>query len=176
MPISLASRPTKQVDETAVSVNVRTLSRWALVCLRKTGPYEEVWIAWRELGEWMNVHAPMLAGAPRIGISHDDPAMVDRERIRYDPCRAVPLAHAATVKALLRPPFYWREMPAGDYAITRHRGSYHELGQAYRGLFLSWLPRSGRYPADAPVVERYLDSPGEVSETELRTDLLLPLL
>ena len=173
---SFPVRRDEQAEELVIPVSVQTLTRWSLVCLRRTGPYQQVWLAWRELGEWVHAHAPMLADAPRIGISHDDPAMVDRDRIRYDACHAVPAAHAASVKALIRPPFYWREMPAGDYAITRHRGPYHELGQAYRRLFLEWLPGSGRYPADAPVVERYLDSPNEVREEELRTDLLLPLL
>jgi AraC family transcriptional regulator len=176
VPGSLPVRRDEGADELEIPVTVRAVTRWSLVCLRKTGPYQEVWIAWRELSEWLQEHAPALADTPRIGISHDDPAMVDRDRIRYDACRAVPAAHVAAVKARLRPPFYWREMPAGDYAITRHRGPYHELGQAYRRLFLGWLPKSGRYPADAPVVERYLDSPSEVSEAELRTDLMLPVV
>jgi AraC family transcriptional regulator len=118
---------------------------------------------------------PALLGAPRIGISHDDPEMVDASRIRYDACYAVSAAQAESVHTLVQPPVTWRSMPAADYAVTIHRGAYHELGVAYRRLFIDWLPRSGRYPGDAPVVEWYRNSPREASPDALRTALLLPL-
>jgi AraC family transcriptional regulator len=174
-PIVVRPRLEKHDGGTDPAVTVRRLSGWSLVCLRKNGPYQHVWMAWEELGLWVRDHAPALANAPRMGISHDDPDMVSREKIRYDACYVVPMEEVA-LKEQVRPPLHWREMPDGDYAITRHQGPYHELSQAFRRLFLAWLPKSGRYPADAPVVERYLNSPREVSEAELKTDLLLPLL
>jgi len=156
-------------------VHVTRLDEWHLVGLRHLGPYQEVWRAWGELAEWGARGMPSLLAAPRIGISHDDPEMVEASRIRYDACYAVSAAQAPAVRALARSPLHWRAMPAADYAVTIHRGAYHELGIAYRRLFIDWLPRSGRYPADAPVVEWYRNSPREVAPEALRTALLLPL-
>jgi len=156
-------------------VHVTRLDEWHLVGLRHLGPYQEVWRAWGELAEWGAREMPSLLAAPRIGISHDDPEMVEASRIRYDACYAVSAAQAPAVRALARSPLHWRTMPAADYAVTIHRGAYHELGIAYRRLFIDWLPRSGRYPADAPVVEWYRNSPREVAPEALRTALLLPL-
>jgi AraC family transcriptional regulator len=101
--------------------------------------------------------------------------MVEASKIRYDACYAVSAAETSTIRAHARPPLHWREMPAAEYAVTIHRGAYDALGVAYRRLFIDWLPRSGRYPGDAPVVEWYRNSPREVPEDQLRTALLLPL-
>jgi AraC family transcriptional regulator len=167
-PEPRSAQPNARVHETR-------LDEWHLVGLRHLGPYRDVWRTWGELAEWSAREMPSLLAAPRIGISHDDPEMVEASRIRYDACYAVSAAQAEAVRALVRPPLHWRTMPAADYAVTIHRGPYHELGAAYRRLFIDWLPRSGRYPGDAPVVEWYRNSPREVTPDALRTALLLPL-
>jgi AraC family transcriptional regulator len=164
-----------KVAATDARVRVTRLEEWHLVGLRHLGPYQDVWRAWAELAEWGAREMPALLASPRIGISHDDPEMVEATRIRYDACYAVSAAQAPAVRALARPPLHWRTMPAADYAVTIHHGAYHELGVAYRRLFIDWLPRSGRYPGDAPVVEWYRNSPREATPDALRTALLLPL-
>ena len=46
---------------------------------------------------------------------------------------------------------------------------------AYRWLLGTWLPGSGREPADAPIFEAYLDDPRDTAPAALRTDIHLPL-
>jgi AraC family transcriptional regulator len=177
---SSAAQRTMSADilptDTPARVRVIRLDAWYLIGLRHLGPYQGVWRAWASLAEWAAREAPALSSAPRIGISHDDPGMVpDASKIRYDACYAVGAAEADAMRALARAPLHWREMPAADYAATIHRGSYDALGDAYRRLFIDWLPRSGRYPGDAPVVEWYRNSPRDAPTEALRTALLLPL-
>ncbi|MFG6637937.1 GyrI-like domain-containing protein [Sulfitobacter sp. 1A12126] len=38
-----------------------------------------------------------------------------------------------------------------------------------------WLPASGYEPGDAPIFEAYLNDPSQVPQSELRTDIHLPL-
>jgi len=156
-------------------VQIQRLSGWTMLCTRQMGPYAEVRFAWKQLAEWMQAHGIESANEARIGISHDDPAFVPPAKIRYDACRIVSAQLATELASDLCPPFHLQVMPSAEYAVTVHDGPYHELGRAYRRLFLHWLPSTGRYPAHAPVVERYLNSPLDVPETELRTELLLPL-
>ena len=179
-PVMFAAAPrAAALDATSTNapprVRVTRLDAWYLIGLRHLGPYQDVWHTWAKLAEWAEREAPALLAAPRIGISHDDPEMVEGSRIRYDACYAVGVAESNAMHALARPPVHWREMPAAEYAVTIHHGAYHELGVAYRRLFIDWLPRSGRYPGDAPVVEWYRNSPRDVAEDRLRTALLLPL-
>ena len=64
---------------------------------------------------------------------------------------------------------------AAEYAVLVHTGPYASMGAAYRWLFGAWLAGSGRQPADAPVVEEYLNSPRETAPADLVTHIFLPL-
>lgn len=122
----------------------------------------------------MDEHRVPASDDNRFGISPDDPELVGPSAIRYDACRMISSDTAERVGSSLRPPLHVQYMPAGDYAVTIHHGPYHMLGDAYARLFLHWLPASGRYPAHAPNVERYVAPIGATAQS-LTTELLLPL-
>ena len=65
------------------------------------------------------------------------------------------------------------EIPAAACAWTLHRGSYDELGLAHHALF-AWAQERGHDPC-AAVCEIYLNSPNDVAEEALETEVLLPL-
>ena len=65
------------------------------------------------------------------------------------------------------------EIPAATCAWTLHRGSYDELGLAHHALF-AWAQERG-HDTRAAVREIYLNSPNEVAEEALETEVLLPL-
>jgi AraC family transcriptional regulator len=49
------------------------------------------------------------------------------------------------------------------------------MGAAYRWLFETWLPASGRSIRDEVMFEHYLNSPRDVAPEELLTEIGLPL-
>ncbi len=55
------------------------------------------------------------------------------------------------------------------------RGPYEGLEPALDFLYGRWLPLSGREPADAPLIHRFYNDPDNTPESDLITDLLLPL-
>ena len=63
----------------------------------------------------------------------------------------------------------------GEYAVLRHKGPYADMRGSYQFLYGTWLPQSGREPADAPCVEEYLNTPRDTAPTELTSDIYLPL-
>ena len=65
------------------------------------------------------------------------------------------------------------ELQASTCAVTCHHGSYAELGLAHHALF-AWAQERGHEPTGG-VREIYLDDPAEVSEEDLRTEVLLPI-
>jgi effector-binding domain-containing protein len=65
------------------------------------------------------------------------------------------------------------ELPAGPVAVAVHRGPYETLGETYRRLEV-WIPEQGRSPGAAPW-ESYVDDPGAVEPSELRTEVSWPL-
>ncbi len=112
--------------------------------------------------------AGLLApGTRMLSIYLDDPSAVPEEKLRS-------LAGAVLPSA---PPM---ELPAtttraGNYAKLRHKGPYADMRASYAWMFGTWLPQSGRDPADAPVLEEYLNSPRDTPPADLLTDLYLPL-
>ncbi|MGZ6255808.1 MAG: GyrI-like domain-containing protein [Candidatus Limnocylindria bacterium] len=65
------------------------------------------------------------------------------------------------------------ELPGGPAAITLHRGPYPGLGAAYDRL-RDWIPAQGQAPGIGPW-ESYINTPAEVAEDKLRTELIWPL-
>jgi AraC family transcriptional regulator len=172
-PPHVPASPTPSMQH-AVDVCVRRLRGWTMLCCRCMGPYQQAFRARDQLDAWMQTHALTSAGDARFGTSHDDPELVAASAIRYDACRVLDPEVARRIASVLRPPLHLQDMPAGDYATVIHHGPFHELGDAYRRLFLHWLPASGRYPAHAPVVERYYNL-GIRMHNEPTVELLLPL-
>jgi AraC family transcriptional regulator len=160
----------------AADVSMRRVPAWTMLCCRSVGPYQQAFRARQQLDAWIQTHGLTSAGEAHFGISHDDPELVAASAIRYDACRVLAPEVAKRIAQTLRPPLHLQDMPAGDYATVIHHGPYHELGDAYRRLFLSWLPASGRYPAHAPVVERYYTVGAyPTTRDEPSVELLLPL-
>ncbi len=153
-------------------VQVKRLSERTLACVRHIGAYQTVWQAWRVLDEWALRHSLDPHSVERIGISYDDPEMVPANRIRYDACLSVPATFARAVEG--DQTIAWRTLAAGEFAIVRHRGPYHLLGEAYRRLYVHWLPMSGWTPRDEPSVELYRET-GAHTEHDLITDIQLPV-
>jgi len=98
----------------------------------------------------------------------DDPMSVPENELRYDASLALGVATAPTPFSVLR-------LPAGDYARVRHSGSYDGLEAATQLLLSDWLLRTGREPANFPIVHQFISDPDKTPVNELATDILLPL-
>lgn len=64
-------------------------------------------------------------------------------------------------------------LPSGQAAECLHVGPYAQMSQTYAELF-AWLGLHGYQPA-GPIYEFYLNSPDEVSESDLRTRIAVPV-
>jgi AraC family transcriptional regulator len=146
-------------------VTVRHLPERSVVCMRHTGPYDQVGEAWQRLFAWAGPTG-LITGFPElIGIVHDDPEATEPACLRYDAALVVhrPVEGAVT-------------LAEGDYAVLEHRGPYATLGQSYALLCGDWLPQSGREAASQPSLEFYLNNPQWTPPDQLRTEIAVPLV
>jgi effector-binding domain-containing protein len=66
------------------------------------------------------------------------------------------------------------QIPAGEFLKTVHKGSYEESEQTWRALF-EWAEGHGIKFSDGPAGEIYLNSPDQVPEEELLTEIYIPI-
>ncbi|HLL21367.1 MAG TPA: AraC family transcriptional regulator [Kofleriaceae bacterium] len=150
---------------TTCEVNVRTCPAVRVAFRRHRGAYTGVSALWEQMFEWVKKRGLRLGPAPFYGVCPDDPDITAEDQLRFDACVAVdePFVPDASVAMAT--------LPAGTYAVGIHVGPYAQLADTYLDVIGRWFPRSGREPAPEPVIERYLDDPGEVSPAALRTEV-----
>jgi len=108
-------------------------------------------------------------GIRTFGVYYDDPAATPASALRSDACLVIPDGMVPTGDLQVR------EIRGGRYAVVLHVGSYAELERPYKWLYGTWLVQSGEEPDNAPIVEEYLKDARTVPQSELETEIWLPL-
>lgn len=140
------------------------------VCgLPHTGSFLDIGQTFERLFVWLAARQRLRPGVRLCGLYWDDPDSVPADRLRS-------LAGGIGLDIAGLDELECHGLPAGDYAVLRFTGPYNHLHQAYQWLFGHWLPNSGYFPGDAPVMEEYLNNPREVPPSELLTDIYLPVV
>lgn len=169
-PATYRLRGSHHLEDLAVcDVQIRSVEPMTATTLEHRGPYLEIGRAFDRLFGWLFASGSIGPELRSVAIFYDDPTSVPATELRS---RA-----GVVTKAMpkLEPPFEHTPIAGGEYAVLRHKGPYADMKAAYDWLYGTWLPQSGRVPADAPCVEEYLNNPRDTAPTELLSDIYLPL-
>lgn len=151
------------------AVEVRELPPLDLIAVDHEGDYLQIGQAFDLLFGRLAAANLARPGMRIVALYYDDPAAVPKPQLRS-------LAGAAgCAPGEIKPPLRRLQTHGGRYSVLRYRGPYASMHAAYRWLFGHWLPRSGFEPADAPVIEDYLNNPRDTSPADLLTLICLPL-
>jgi AraC family transcriptional regulator len=152
-----------------MALDIRTLPRKRLAAIRHTGPYNQIGPAFQELGK---IAGPAglfgLPGAMMAGVYFDDPRTTPSESLRSAAGVIVPEG-AAIPAGLVE-----EHIEGGSFAVLTHTGSYEGLPDAWHRA-MAELPSTGRKPRNAPSCELYLNDPSQVPESQLKTEIWLPI-
>ncbi len=165
----LPRKPSAKGNFTMFTVNTETMPEKRLAALPHQGRYETIGTCWEQLAKTASQQNLWPRTAGMIGVHYDDPNVVDENKLR---------AHAGLVITDRDPvPSELEEvvLPAGPCAVLNYKGPYTAIKVAYDYLYGDWLPKSGREPADLPPYEIYLNDPAETDESELLTNIVVPL-
>lgn len=82
-----------------------------------------------------------------VGITHDDPYVVDDEQIRFDA--------GILIAAPMDPPhpFTYRRMPAQLCVVHRHTGGAEQIAKTFAAIGVQWMPSAGWRLRCAPPFE-----------------------
>lgn len=156
-------------DARGFPVVVESLPERRCAGIDHTGSYMEIDHAMGRLFTELVARHALPAQPAMIGVFFDDPDLGPEEELRSRAC--LPVANSVTMEA----PLVEMILRGGPYAKLSYTGPYADMRDAYRWFLGVWLPASGYEPDDAPIFEAYLNDPREVPQTELRTDIHLPL-
>jgi AraC family transcriptional regulator len=150
-------------------VEIRTMPEIQAATFPHRGSYMEIGRAFEKVFGTLAARGLLTPELRMFGIYYDDPSSVAEAELRS---RA---AMAGAMPLPAEPPLEPVTIIGGEYAVLRHKGPYADMRGAYDWLYGTWLPQSGREPADAPCLEEYLNSPRDTPPADLLSDIFLPL-
>ncbi len=150
-------------------VEIRRLPQMQAATMAHRGSYMEIDRAFGKLFGMLGARNLLGSGLRMIGIYYDDPASVAEAELRSR--AAIVASSALPIEAPLEPV----TIVGGEYAILHYKGPYADMRGAYNWLYGTWLPQSGREPADAPCIEEYLNNPRDTPPADLLSEIGLPL-
>lgn len=154
-----------------VQVDIVDFETTPIAVLEHRGPTERIndsvarFIAWRK--------ASGLSPKERsrtFGIAWDNPDTTPPAQFRFDIGGEVGAEVPPNPQGVVT-----KEIPGGRCARVRHLGSHTRLGDSIYPLYRDWLPQSGEELRDFPLYFHYLNLLPETQESELVTDIYLPL-
>lgn len=103
------------------------------------------------------------------GVAWDDERITASEQCRY--YAAVEVADSEQVRLPITEEVKMKKLPEGHYAVFTYRGAYCGLGAFYERIFRTITFEIGL----TPILEKYLNSPFEVAQRDLLTEIWIPL-
>jgi AraC family transcriptional regulator len=143
--------------EITMDIQLRTLDPLRVAFVRHLGLYQECGSAWQKLTAWAGSRGLLGAEAVCLGVGHDDPAVTEPARIRYDACIVVP--DGTPVEGGIG----IQILPGVEHAVALHRGPYELLPAVYQEVIGRWIPSQGR------TIDRERSSPYEIYRNDMRT-------
>lgn len=123
-----------------------------------------IFIAWRR----------RFGPSPRVSDTYNlvyhDPATTPAEEYRFGIAASVDGDVADNDYGVVR-----QVIPAGRCAVLRHVGPDRNIGESVRMLYREWLPASGEELRDFPIFFHRIKLFPDVPESEMLTDVYLPL-
>lgn len=155
-----------------MKITIHELPNVEVAFVRHVGSYAHTYHAWGKLGEWAGENRLFPPDRQYIGISLDDPAVVDELACRYDACITLPPefnrnGHIEGIQ--------FAAIPGGTYAMYSFYDTPDQLTIAYTSLYGQWLPNSEYDPDDRHCLEFCMNNPKDDPEGKCKVDLYVPV-
>lgn len=159
-------------QEAVMNVKIVNFPEITIAYLRHQGNPKQVletaaqFIAWRK----HSGQSP-IATSRTFGIPYSDPNVTPPDEFRWDVCGSI-------TTDIQQNDFGIKQgvIPAGRCAVARHKGSHNDIDTTVYALYRDWFPDSGEQLRDYPCFFEYLNFQHQVAESDLLTDVYLPIL
>jgi len=149
-----------------MKIELKKVREMQVAYIDRVGPYSEVGPLFAEIAGWLAGKGLQIS-APPFGIYYDNPQVVPVEKLRCEV--GFPFIGKTKGEGKIKV----KKIPAREVLSTIHKGPYSEVGAIYEAL-TRYAIEKGYSFAGAPM-EIYLNSPAEVPESELLTEVQIPV-
>jgi AraC family transcriptional regulator len=155
----------------SMNISVREFPDYEVAYVRHIGSYLDTYQAWSKLGKWAEQNQLLPSNQYFIGISLDDPAMVDEYACRYDACVTIPNGFNKREQSDVQ----YKKLPGGLYAMYTFYDTIDKFAITYQSLFGQWLPNSEYDADDRPCLEFCMNNPLDDPEGKCKVELYIPI-
>jgi len=149
-----------------MEVKLKKTESMQAATISHVGPYSEISKLYQEIAKWLRQKQLKITGPP-FGWFYDNPEKVPANKLRSEV--GFPFKGEAKPEGNIK----IKKIPAQEVLYTTHKGPYREVGPAYATLF-QHAKEKGCIPQGCPM-EIYLNDPAKVPESELLTEIQLPI-
>ncbi|WP_325895358.1 AraC family transcriptional regulator [Grimontia sp. NTOU-MAR1] len=161
----------KNEDYPMQEITIRESEAMTLIGLEHSGDYMKIGQQFEKLQGWLTTRNLIDENTRFFGVYFDDPDTVPTEELRSLACIKASNADDLPLENGLKR----FDIQAGKCAVMHYKGPYANMDAAYRWLFSEWLPNSTERIGNQPAYEEYLNDVRSVPQTELLTDIYIPL-
>lgn len=154
-----------------MNIAIKELSSYRVAFVRHVGSYLDTHHAWGQLGSWAARHQLFPPEQSFLGISLDDPSVVEEYACRYDACVTLPDGFDQDA----HPEMQFKTLPGGLYALYQFYDTIEKFGITYQSIYGQWLPNSEYDPDDRHCLEFMMNNPAEDPEGKCKVDLYIPI-
>ena len=156
----------KEVMAASKMVVVKKIEPMKYVSISCQGDFSQVNSVFGRLFKWLSTKNLQPAGPP-FGIYYDNPKEVPLDSCRYE--LGIPIGMEIVGDSLVQV----KALDSMEVASTVHKGSYKTVESAWNSIY-SWV-YSNSYEPVGPGMEIYFNSPTEVPEDSLLTEIRVPV-
>lgn len=159
--------------DSIMTVEIRELPKYEIAYIRRVGSYFEPQDHWGKLLDWAIRNGLVPPNQHFIGISLDDPNIVEGHQCRHDACVTVPKGFAKESHKEVE----FRQLDGGLYVMYPFYDQVEKLVFAYQYVFEVWLPTTSEYEVDYSRnnLEFNQNNPADDPEGKGKVDLFIPI-
>lgn len=155
-----------------MNVSIKGLPDYEVAYIRRIGSYFEPQEHWGKLMQWAVKKELFPPSQHFIGISLDNPSLVEGSNCRHDACVTIPKDFYKEN----HPNIQYKKLDGGLYALYPFYDLPEKLNLAYQFIFENWLPNS-EYEADFNryTLEFNRNNRADDPEGKCKVDLYIPI-
>ncbi|WHX98056.1 GyrI-like domain-containing protein [Neobacillus sp. DY30] len=156
-----------------MNILIEELPEYEVAFFRHVGSYfEPNGEHWGKLLNWAINNGLLPPQQSFIGISLDNPDLVEGHNCRHDACVTIPDGFDKEIHKNMR----FRKLDGGKYALYQYYGTPGMLNIGYKCMYEEWLPNSDYEPDyDRHNLEFSMNNPAEDPEGKSKVHLYVPV-